>query len=91
MKFALASWQFWAVQSATFAALTAIFAKVGVEAVNSDFATLVQTIVILLVLAVILTAAGEWQGPVAISGRTYLFMVLSGSRPARRGSAISAP
>jgi bacterial/archaeal transporter family protein len=78
MKFALTSWQFWAVLSATFAALTAIFAKVGVEAVNADFATFVRTIVILLVLAAILSVTGEWQNPATISGRTYLFLALSG-------------
>jgi transporter family protein len=78
MKFALTSWQFWAVLSAAFAALTAIFAKVGVESVNADFATFVRTIVILLVLAAILSATGEWQSPSTISGRTYLFLALSG-------------
>uniref|UniRef100_UPI0025488493 EamA family transporter n=1 Tax=Dongia deserti TaxID=2268030 RepID=UPI0025488493 len=75
---AFASWQFWAALSAISAALTAIFAKVGVEAVNSDFATFIRTIVIMLVLAAMLTAAGEWQNPASISSRTYLFLVLSG-------------
>lgn len=78
MKFALTSWQFWALLSATFAALTAIFAKVGVENVGSDFATFVRTIVILLVLAAILAVTGQWQSPASISGRTYLFLALSG-------------
>ena len=78
MTFTLSSWQFWAVLSAIFAALTAIFAKVGVENVNADFATFVRTIVILLVLAAILSATSEWQNPAAISGRTYLFLALSG-------------
>jgi len=78
MTFTLSSWQFWAVLSAAFAALTAIFAKVGVESVNADFATFVRTIVILLVLAAILSATGEWQNPATISGRTYLFLALSG-------------
>ncbi|WP_119304394.1 EamA family transporter [Dongia deserti] len=78
MKIAFASWQFWAALSAISAALTAIFAKVGVEAVNSDFATFIRTIVIMLVLAAMLTAAGEWQNPASISSRTYLFLVLSG-------------
>jgi len=78
MTFTLSSWQFWAVLSAAFAALTAIFAKVGVESVNADFATFVRTIVILLVLAAILSATGEWQSPSSISGRTYLFLALSG-------------
>lgn len=78
MSFTLSSWQVWAVLSAAFAALTAIFAKVGVEHVNADFATFVRTIVILLVLAAILSATGEWQSPATISRRTYLFLALSG-------------
>ena len=78
MTFTLSSWQFWAELSATFAALTAIFAKVGVESVNADFATFVRTIVILLVLAAILSVTGEWQNPTTISSRTYLFLALSG-------------
>jgi transporter family protein len=72
------SWQFWALLSACFAALTAIFAKVGVENVNSDFATFVRTIVILAALGAILYATGQWQPPDSVSGRTYLFLVLSG-------------
>ncbi len=78
MSFTLSSWQVWAVLSAAFAALTAIFAKVGVEQVNADFATFVRTIVILLVLAALVSATGEWQNPATISGRTYLFLALSG-------------
>jgi len=74
----LSSWQFWAVLSAAFAALTAIFAKVGVENVNSDFATLIRTVVILLVTAGIVAATGQFQAPGSISGRTYLFLILSG-------------
>ncbi|MGE0211123.1 MAG: EamA family transporter [Parvibaculaceae bacterium] len=73
-----ASWQFWALLSALFAALTAIFAKVGVESVNADFATFIRTIVILLVLGFILLALGEFQDFRAISGRTYAFLGLSG-------------
>ncbi len=72
------SWQFWALMSAAFAALTAIFAKVGVENVNADFATFIRTIVILATLALILAATGQFQSPGAISGRTYVFLVLSG-------------
>src|SRR6266568_2283429 len=78
MKSALVSWQLWAVLSAGFAALTAVFAKIGVENVNSDFATFVRTIVILSVLGAILAATGQWQTPGSVSGRTYLFLVLSG-------------
>ncbi len=78
MKTALASWQFWALLSASFAALTAIFAKVGIENVNSDFATFIRTIVILLALGAILIATGQWQPPGSVSGRSYLFLILSG-------------
>jgi bacterial/archaeal transporter family protein len=72
------SWQFWAVLSALFAALTAIFAKIGVENVNSDLATLIRTLVVICVLALIVSATGQLQDPTKISGRTYLFLVLSG-------------
>src|SRR3954466_2177872 len=75
---AFASWQFWALLSAAFAALTAIFAKVGVENVNSDFATFIRTIVILTVITMIVLAFGEWQPLAAVSTRTYAFLVLSG-------------
>jgi transporter family protein len=64
--------------SAVFAALTAIFAKIGVENINSDFATFIRTIVILITLAFILSATGQFQAPGSVSGRTYLFLVLSG-------------
>jgi transporter family protein len=72
------TWQFWAVLSAVFAALTAIFAKVGVSGVNPDYATLVRTIVILLLVAGIVAATGQWQPPATVGGRTWLFLVLSG-------------
>lgn len=78
MKSLLGSWQLWALLSAVFAALTAIFAKIGVENVNSDLATFIRTVVVIVVLAAILAATGEWQAPAAISGRTYLFLLLSG-------------
>jgi transporter family protein len=78
MKSAMLSWQFWAVLSAVFAALTAIFAKVGVANVNSDLATFIRTIVVVVVLAAILVATGEWQPPGSISRRTCLFLLLSG-------------
>jgi bacterial/archaeal transporter family protein len=72
------SWQFWAVLSASFAALTAIFAKVGVAGINADLATLIRTFVILLALAAIVLGTGQWQSPGSISYRSYLFLVLSG-------------
>jgi bacterial/archaeal transporter family protein len=78
MKTVLMSWQFWALLSATFAALTAIFAKIGIEQIDSDVATFIRTVVILIVLGGILLGSGQWQPPTSISGRTYLFLVLSG-------------
>lgn len=78
MKNDLLSWQAWALLSAAFAALTAIFAKVGVENVNSDYATFVRTIVILIALGGILGVTGNWQPPGSVSGRTWTFLVLSG-------------
>ena len=73
------SWQFWAVISAAFAALTAIFAKIGVENISSNLATLIRTIVILAVTAAIVTANKEWQPPASLAGRTYAFLGLSGA------------
>jgi transporter family protein len=78
MKPLLASWTFWALLSAGFAALTAIFAKIGVEGVNSDFATFLRTLVVIAVLAAILTLLGEWRPLGSISPRTYAFLALSG-------------
>ena len=74
----IVSWQFWAILSAAFAALTAIFAKVGIEHVNSDFATFVRTLVILAALGAILVATGNWQDPASVSGKSWVFLVLSG-------------
>ena len=79
MKNLMLSWVFWALLSAGFAALTAIFAKIGVENVNSDFATFVRTVVILFAAAMILYATGNWQQPSSVSAKTWLFLVLSGA------------
>jgi transporter family protein len=78
MRNVILPWQAWALLSAGFAALTAIFGKIGVENVNSDFATFIRTVVILAVLAVILSATGQFQPLEGISSRTYLFLALSG-------------
>jgi transporter family protein len=75
---ALSTWQSWAVLSALFAALTAIFAKVGVENISSDLATFIRTIVVIVTLGFLLMVTGQFQAPDKISGRTYLFLVLSG-------------
>lgn len=74
----LNSWQLWAALSATFAALTAIFAKVGVDGVSSDFATFYRTIIVAAALAVLLLATGQFELPKSATGKTYLFLTLSG-------------
>lgn len=70
-------WKSWAFLSAVFAALTAIFAKVGVRAIDPDLATLIRTLVILALVAGIVAFTGAWH-PGAVPGRTWVFLVLSG-------------
>ena len=72
------SWQVWAFLSAVFAALTAIFAKVGVEGTNSDLATLIRTVVVLITLSAILFATGQFTQAGPISTKSWLFLLLSG-------------
>ena len=72
------SWLIFALLSAGFAALTAIFAKIGVANINSDFATLIRTVIIVAVLAAIVAATGQFQPLASISPRTYVFLTLSG-------------
>jgi transporter family protein len=72
------SWQLWAILSAVFAALTAIFAKVGVEGINSDLATLIRTVIVLITLSLILFATGQFSRPGPIAARSWLFLLLSG-------------
>ena len=74
----LSSWQFWAVLSAVFAALTAIFAKVGVEDINSDLATFIRTVIVLISLALILFASGKLSNPGPVSAKSWIFLLLSG-------------
>jgi bacterial/archaeal transporter family protein len=71
------SWQTWAILSALFAALTAIFAKVGVERIDSDVATLFRTLVVVVALTALLLATKGLSVP-TLSGRSVLFLVLSG-------------
>ena len=91
MKNLLLTWQFWAVLSAGFAALTAIFAKVGVENVNSDFATFVRTVVILATVAAILRRLRRAGRPPAAWGAAQLGFpgCFPAWPPAPPGSAIS--
>lgn len=72
------AWQVWAVFAAIFAALTAIFAKLGVQTIDSDLATLLRTLVIIVVLALFLTAKGGWETMSEVTPRAAVFLVLSG-------------
>jgi transporter family protein len=78
MKSLLQLWQTWAVLSAAFAAATAILAKVGVEAIGSDLATLIRTAVVLVIAALVVALTSGFQPLSAVPGRTWLFLVLSG-------------
>ena len=71
-------WFFWAVSSAVFAALTAIFAKIGIQGVDSDLATLVRTAIIIVVLAAFVGLTGKWSNPLALPAKTWVFLGLSG-------------
>jgi len=64
--------------SAVFAALTAIFAKLGLQGVDSDFATLIRTAVIIVVLTCFVWMTGKMRNPLELGSRTWLFLMLSG-------------
>ncbi|HYN79357.1 MAG TPA: EamA family transporter [Lamprocystis sp. (in: g-proteobacteria)] len=75
---AAAPWFYWALLSAVFAALTAIFAKIGIQGVDSDLATLVRTAIIIVVLSVFVWSAGKWTNPLELPAKTWFFLTLSG-------------
>ena len=72
------SWLVWALLSAAFAALTAIFAKIGVEDINSDLATLIRTVIVLISLSLILFATGQFNQMGPVSTKSWVFLLLSG-------------
>ena len=72
------NWVFFAIGSAFFAGLTAILGKLGVEGINSNLATFIRTIVVLLVTAGIISARNEWQLPQHIAAKPLTFLILSG-------------
>lgn len=78
MSLYASSWIFWALLAAVFAALTAIFAKVGIEHIDSDLATFIRTVVIIVTLGFILAVMGKFNTPGPISARTWTFLILSG-------------
>jgi transporter family protein len=71
-------WFHWALLSAVFASLTAIFAKIGLEGVNSDFATLIRTVIILFAITWFVLYTGKWSDPFALRPKTWAFLTLSG-------------
>jgi bacterial/archaeal transporter family protein len=75
--FTTTSWFNWALMSAVFAALTAIFAKVGIQGVDSDLATLVRTAIVLIVLSTFVVFAGKWSNPFVLPAKTWVFLALS--------------
>ncbi len=75
---AFPEWFYWGLGSAVFASLTAIFAKLGIQGVDSDFATLIRTTIILVVLSVFVKYTGKWSNPFALSPWNWLFLILSG-------------
>ena len=72
------TWFYWALLSAVFAALTAIFAKIGIQGVDSDLATLVRTAIIIVLLSAFVWFTGKWSNPFTLSAKTWLFLGLSG-------------
>ena len=74
----IATWLPWALGSAGFAALTAIFAKIGIENINSDYATMIRTTVILAITTGIVAVSGQWQPLGSVSRKTWTFLILSG-------------
>ena len=72
------SWFSWALLSAFFAALTAILAKLGVQQINADLATLIRTAIIFMLLCLYVALTRQWSNPLQISGHSWLFLGLSG-------------
>lgn len=72
------SWFYWALASAFFAALTAIFAKAGLQGIDSDFATFIRTLVIIAALSLFLSYTGKWQGVGDFTIKNWTFLILSG-------------
>lgn len=72
------TWQGFALGSALFAGLTAIFGKIGVAEIPSNLATFIRTVVIILLLGGVVTLQGGWLSLDKLSGKGVIFLVLSG-------------
>lgn len=73
----LNDWQLYALGSAFFAGLTAIFAKVGVIGLPSNTATLFRTIIILIFLVALVSIRREWVNPSTLNIKSVIFLALS--------------
>lgn len=71
-------WWFYAILSAIFASLTAVFAKSGVANINSNLATGIRTVVVLVIIWIIILLKGETKGMTALSKQNIIFLILSG-------------
>ena len=71
-------WALFALGSAVFAALTSILAKIGIDGVNSNLATAIRTIVVLIMAWGMVFLVGAQSGISEISGRSWIFLILSG-------------
>ena len=71
-------WAIFAILSAIFAALTSILAKIGIEGVNSNLATAIRTIVVVLMAWFMVFITGNQNGIVDISKKSWIFLILSG-------------
>lgn len=72
------AWLPWALLSAVFAAMTAVLAKLGVQGVDSDLATLIRTAVVIAALTCFVWLTGKWRNPAGLDPRSLLFLALSG-------------
>lgn len=72
------TWLPWALLSAAFAALTAVFGRLGVQTINADFATLIRAVIIVISLTVFVRASGEWTSLRTLTARTWIYLILSG-------------
>ena len=70
-------WFWWAIGAAVFAALTGIFAKVGMQGIDSNYATLIRTVIVMVILIGVVVFTGTWSNPLTLSKKTLLFLALS--------------
>jgi len=78
LQIAAQPWFYWALGSAAFAALTAVFAKAGVAEIDSSLATFVRTLVVVPLAALVAWLSGGFAHVAPAPGRAWVFLILSG-------------